>query len=189
MRRPRQSAVSTSGRRPTTTTTRMASDSRESKSCPPCSTSPAGAPSRRVDRSTFGWETRKRSSSRTPPSTRWSARCRCARSPDDRAAVAEVRRVLRPGGRFVILEHVRSPARAVRGVQRLVAPSLHERALMALLTKYRVGTTRSGLGRRRRTAASVRGFGSLHRDAETQRREHHPRRGGLPGPRGRAEVC
>lgn len=29
--------------------------------------------------------------------------------PDDRAAVAEVRRVLRPGGRFLLLEHVRSP--------------------------------------------------------------------------------
>jgi ubiquinone/menaquinone biosynthesis C-methylase UbiE len=38
--------------------------------------------------------------------------------------VAEVRRVLRPGGRFVVLEHVRSPARAVRAVQRLVAPAL-----------------------------------------------------------------
>jgi ubiquinone/menaquinone biosynthesis C-methylase UbiE len=44
--------------------------------------------------------------------------------PDDRGTVAEVRRVLRPGGRFVALEHVRSPARAVRGVQRLLAPAL-----------------------------------------------------------------
>lgn len=43
--------------------------------------------------------------------------------PDDRAAVAEVRRVLRPGGRFLLLEHVRSPVRAVRGVQRLLAPA------------------------------------------------------------------
>ena len=43
--------------------------------------------------------------------------------PDHRAAVAEVRRVLRPGGRFVLLEHVRSPVRAVRGVQRLLAPA------------------------------------------------------------------
>ena len=42
--------------------------------------------------------------------------------PDDRAAMAEVRRVLRPGGRFVLLEHVRSPVRAVRAVQRLLAP-------------------------------------------------------------------
>jgi len=43
--------------------------------------------------------------------------------PDDRAAVAEVRRVLRPGGRFVLLEHVRSPVRPVRAVQRLLAPA------------------------------------------------------------------
>ena len=45
-------------------------------------------------------------------------------TPDDRAAVAEVRRVLRPGGRFVVLEHVRSPVRAVRGAQGLLAPAL-----------------------------------------------------------------
>ena len=44
--------------------------------------------------------------------------------PDDRAAVAEVRRVLRPSGRFVVMEHVRSPTRAVRGIQRLLAPAL-----------------------------------------------------------------
>lgn len=42
--------------------------------------------------------------------------------PDDRAAVAEVRRVLRPGGRFVALEHVRSPVRAVRIGERLLEP-------------------------------------------------------------------
>jgi ubiquinone/menaquinone biosynthesis C-methylase UbiE len=42
--------------------------------------------------------------------------------PDDRAAVAEVRRVLRPGGRFLLLEHVRSPVRAVRVGQRLLEP-------------------------------------------------------------------
>ena len=47
--------------------------------------------------------------------------------PDDHAAVAEVRRVLRPGGRFVLLEHVRSPVRAVRGVQRLLAPAFVRR--------------------------------------------------------------
>lgn len=42
--------------------------------------------------------------------------------PDDRAAVAEVYRVLRPGGRFSLLEHVRSPALPVRAVQRLIEP-------------------------------------------------------------------
>jgi ubiquinone/menaquinone biosynthesis C-methylase UbiE len=42
--------------------------------------------------------------------------------PDDRAAVAEVRRVLRPGGRFLLLEHVRSPALAVRAGQRVLEP-------------------------------------------------------------------
>jgi ubiquinone/menaquinone biosynthesis C-methylase UbiE len=42
--------------------------------------------------------------------------------PDDRAAVAEVRRVLRPGGRFFLLEHVRSPLLPVRLAQRLLDP-------------------------------------------------------------------
>lgn len=42
--------------------------------------------------------------------------------PDDGAAVAEVKRVLRPGGRFLLAEHVRSPLRAVRAVQKLIDP-------------------------------------------------------------------
>jgi ubiquinone/menaquinone biosynthesis C-methylase UbiE len=42
--------------------------------------------------------------------------------PDDAAAVAEVRRVLRPGGRFLLAEHVRSPKPAVRRVQQLIDP-------------------------------------------------------------------
>jgi ubiquinone/menaquinone biosynthesis C-methylase UbiE len=42
--------------------------------------------------------------------------------PDDRAAVAEVRRVLRHGGRFLLLEHVRSPLLPVRLGQRLLEP-------------------------------------------------------------------
>jgi ubiquinone/menaquinone biosynthesis C-methylase UbiE len=39
--------------------------------------------------------------------------------PDDRQAVQEARRVLRPGGRFLLLEHVRSTRRWVRAGQRV----------------------------------------------------------------------
>jgi ubiquinone/menaquinone biosynthesis C-methylase UbiE len=42
--------------------------------------------------------------------------------PDERAAVQEAFRVLRPGGRFSLLEHVRSPVRVVRTLQRLLEP-------------------------------------------------------------------
>lgn len=42
--------------------------------------------------------------------------------PDDRQAVAEAARVLRPGGYLLLLEHVRSPVRPVRAVQRLLDP-------------------------------------------------------------------
>jgi len=42
--------------------------------------------------------------------------------PDERAAVAEAKRVLRPGGRFLLLEHVRSPLRPVRAVQNAIEP-------------------------------------------------------------------
>jgi ubiquinone/menaquinone biosynthesis C-methylase UbiE len=42
--------------------------------------------------------------------------------PDTSAAAGEAYRVLRPGGKLLMLEHVRSPARAVRGVERLLEP-------------------------------------------------------------------
>jgi ubiquinone/menaquinone biosynthesis C-methylase UbiE len=42
--------------------------------------------------------------------------------PDHGAAVAEVMRVLRPGGRFLLLEHVRSPVAPVRAGQRILEP-------------------------------------------------------------------
>jgi ubiquinone/menaquinone biosynthesis C-methylase UbiE len=42
--------------------------------------------------------------------------------PDDRAAVRETFRVLRPGGRFILMEHVRSPIRAVRAGQNVLEP-------------------------------------------------------------------
>jgi SAM-dependent methyltransferase len=42
--------------------------------------------------------------------------------PDDGAAVAEARRVLRPGGRFVFAEHVASWRPRIRAGQRLLDP-------------------------------------------------------------------
>ena len=42
--------------------------------------------------------------------------------PDPARAIGEAHRVLRPGGRFVALEHVRSPALPVRAVQRALDP-------------------------------------------------------------------
>lgn len=42
--------------------------------------------------------------------------------PDARAAVGEMRRVLRPGGRLLLLEHVRSPRQVVRTIQRVLEP-------------------------------------------------------------------
>jgi ubiquinone/menaquinone biosynthesis C-methylase UbiE len=40
--------------------------------------------------------------------------------PDDQAAVREATRVLRPGGRLVFIEHVRSPRRWVRAIELLL---------------------------------------------------------------------
>ena len=42
--------------------------------------------------------------------------------PDDHEAVAEASRVLRPCGRLLLLEHVRSPVMPVRAVQRALHP-------------------------------------------------------------------
>jgi ubiquinone/menaquinone biosynthesis C-methylase UbiE len=45
--------------------------------------------------------------------------------PGDRAAVGEAKRVLRPGGRILLAEHVRSPNATVRTIQRVIDPLAH----------------------------------------------------------------
>jgi ubiquinone/menaquinone biosynthesis C-methylase UbiE len=45
--------------------------------------------------------------------------------PDDRRAIVEAKRVLRPGGRLLLLEHVRSPIWPVQALQRLFAPPVY----------------------------------------------------------------
>jgi ubiquinone/menaquinone biosynthesis C-methylase UbiE len=42
--------------------------------------------------------------------------------PDHRAAIREAWRVLRPGGRFALMEQVRSPSRGVRSAERALEP-------------------------------------------------------------------
>ncbi|HEY3191953.1 MAG TPA: class I SAM-dependent methyltransferase [Solirubrobacterales bacterium] len=42
--------------------------------------------------------------------------------PDPRKAVAEAHRVLRPGGKLILLEHVRSPSLPVRAIERMLDP-------------------------------------------------------------------
>jgi ubiquinone/menaquinone biosynthesis C-methylase UbiE len=65
--------------------------------------------------------------------------------PDDARAVAEATRVLRTGGRFVLLEHVRSPNLAVRLVQRLLDPLLGWLAADHLLREPLDHIKRAGL--------------------------------------------
>lgn len=84
--------------------------------------------------------------------------------PDESRAVAKVRRVLRPGGRFVLLEHVRSPLVAVRAVQTLLDPlairpqgeHLTRRPLDRLTAEAfaiaRVERSKSGIVARKRSA-------------------------------------
>ena len=65
--------------------------------------------------------------------------------PDADKAVAEMARVLRPGGRLVLLDHVASPLAAVRNVQRLLEPTFLRLAADHLLREPEVAVRASGL--------------------------------------------
>lgn len=65
--------------------------------------------------------------------------------PDHVAAVAEMARVLRPGGRLVLLDHVGSPVRVVRAVQRLLDPLAVRLAADHLLRDPQDAVRRAGL--------------------------------------------
>jgi len=65
--------------------------------------------------------------------------------PDDGAAVAEMIRVLRPGGRLVLLDHVASPNPVVRAVQRLFDPMLVRLQADHLLREPATAVRRAGL--------------------------------------------
>lgn len=65
--------------------------------------------------------------------------------PDDVTAVAEMARVLRPGGRLVLLDHVASPSPAVRRTQRLLEPLFLRLAEDHLLREPEDAVRRTGL--------------------------------------------
>ena len=75
--------------------------------------------------------------------------------PDDRRAVAEMMRVLRPGGTLLLLEHVRSPVLPVRLVQRLLAPLFLRLEGDHLLREPLIGVQAAGLAVERLECSKV----------------------------------
>ena len=66
--------------------------------------------------------------------------------PDDRRAVAEAVRVLRPGGRLILVEHVRSPNVVMRTIERLLEPITLRRMADHLLREPLDHLLAEGLG-------------------------------------------
>jgi ubiquinone/menaquinone biosynthesis C-methylase UbiE len=64
--------------------------------------------------------------------------------PDYRRAVAEPRRVLRPGGRFIVLDFARSSLLPVRAMQRLLGPIMFRRYAFHLQREPRGPLTGEG---------------------------------------------
>lgn len=65
--------------------------------------------------------------------------------PDDRRAVVEMARVLRPGGRLILAEHVASPSRPVRAVQWLIHQITYRLACEHMLRRPRIAVAEAGL--------------------------------------------
>lgn len=64
---------------------------------------------------------------------------------DDRRAVVEMARVLRPGGRLILAEHVASPSRPVRAVQWLIHQITYRLACEHMLRRPRIAVAEAGL--------------------------------------------
>ena len=90
--------------------------------------------------------------------------------PDDRRAIAEMRRVLRPGGRLLLLDHVAAAPRAARAIQWLL-----ERVTVPLGAEHlrRRPLRRSGPRASRSSSANAPSWGSWSGSSPASRHRVH----------------